>query len=353
MKIGDVVRFLNDIGGGTITRIEGKTAYVTDSDGFETPVPLTQCVAIPTPKNSDQSTKSAKSDLSDLSDLSDWSEKSARSPRPEKAPARPRQKAAGFNVCLLFEPQKIKRLSVSPFDFYLVNDSNYSLHYAVCSRDRLDSKWSLVAEGVAEPSSQEFLGEFLPTELNRFENIAVRLFAVMTDESFELLPPMGMEQRFDVTRLAKLHCFTPTAYSTVPVLTIPIVTNGKIFRPTDYDRLTAPEELIPPPKKKSIPAEKNRLGEPEVVDLHATELLDSTAGMQPAEILGYQLEIFDRKMKEIAKKPGSSIIFIHGKGEGVLRKAILDRLRLKYPRCEAQDASFLEYGFGATKITIH
>ncbi|MDE6428483.1 MAG: DUF2027 domain-containing protein, partial [Muribaculaceae bacterium] len=127
MKIGDVVRFLNDIGGGTITRIEGKTAYVTDSDGFETPVLLTQCVAIPTQKKSDQSAKSAKSDQSDLSDLSDWSEKS---PRPEKAPARPRQKAAGFNVCLLFEPLEIKRLSVSPFDFYLVNDSNYSLHYA-------------------------------------------------------------------------------------------------------------------------------------------------------------------------------------------------------------------------------
>ncbi|MDE6534396.1 MAG: DUF2027 domain-containing protein [Muribaculaceae bacterium] len=339
MKVGNVVRFLNDIGGGTISRIEGKTAYVVDSDGFETPVLLTQCVVVPSAANSGKQEKS---------------EKIIRSDYPVKAemPAAPRPKASGFNVCLLFEPQEIKRLSISPFDFYLVNDSNYSLHYAVCSRDRLESEWTLVADGVAEPSSQEFLGEFLPTELNQFENIAVRLFAVKVNEAFEMMPPLGMELRFDVTRLAKLHCFTPTAYSTVPVLTIPIVTNGKIFRPIDYDRLNTPEEPAPAQKRKSIPAEKNRREGPEVVDLHATELLDSTAGMQPAEILGYQLEVFDRKMKDIANKPGTEIIFIHGKGEGVLRKAILDRLRLKYPRCEAQDASFLEYGFGATKITI-
>ena len=49
---------------------------------------------------------------------------------------------------------------------------------------------------------------------------------------------------------------------------------------------------------------------------------------------------------------GAKIVFIHGKGEGVLRKAILDELKRKYPRCEAQDASFREYGFGATLITV-
>ena len=28
-------------------------------------------------------------------------------------------------------------------------------------------------------------------------------------------------------------------------------------------------------------------------------------------------------------------------------------LKKKYPRCQAQDASFREYGFGATQVTIH
>jgi ATP-binding cassette subfamily B protein len=39
-------------------------------------------------------------------------------------------------------------------------------------------------------------------------------------------------------------------------------------------------------------------------------------------------------------------------GVGVLRKALLDELRKKYNKCRYQDASFQEYGFGATMITI-
>ena len=52
------------------------------------------------------------------------------------------------------------------------------------------------------------------------------------------------------------------------------------------------------------------------------------------------------------KNKNKKIVFIHGKGEGVLRMALLDELKRKYPRCEAQDASFREYGFGATLITV-
>ncbi len=340
MKIGDTVRFLNDIGGGQVSRIEGKTVYVIDSDGFETPVLMTQCVVVPSthPAQPAEPIKTLKT-LEPLKPL-------------ESPSLKPAQKAPGFNVSLLFEPQDIKRLSQTKFDLYLVNDTNYTLHFAVSSRDRLDSRWNLVAAGEAEPCTQEFLGEVMPTDLNRFENISVQLIAVKTDSDFELMPPMGMETRFDVTRLAKLHCFTSTAYSPTPVLTVPVVTNGKVIRPVDYERLTIPAEPRPESKPKSLPAEKNRKEGPEVIDLHAHELLDSTAGMQPAEILAYQLDFFDKKMKEASKKPGSSLIFIHGKGEGVLRKAILDRLRHKWHNCETQDASFLEYGFGATQVTI-
>lgn len=341
MKIGDTVRFLNDVGGGKVSRIEGKTAYVVDSDGFETPVLLTQCVVVPSPQAAQAA--QPKEILNPLKP-----QKTAELPKP----VLPLQKAPGFNVSLLFEPQDIKRLSQTKFDLYLVNDTNYTLHYAVSSRDRLDSKWSLIAAGEADPCTQEFLGEAMPTDLNRFENISIQLIAVKTDADFELMPPMGMETRFDVTRLAKLHCFTATAYSATPVLTVPVVTNGKIIRAVDYDRLTVPVEPQAESKPKSRPAEKNRKEGPEVIDLHAHELLDSTAGMQPAEILAYQLDVFDKKMKEASKKPGTTLIFIHGKGEGVLRKAILDNLRRKWPRCETQDASFLEYGFGATQITI-
>ena len=89
------------------------------------------------------------------------------------------------------------------------------------------------------------------------------------------------------------------------------------------------------------------------VDLHATALLETTAGMDNTAILKYQLEKFNEAMAAVLHKKGGKIVFIHGKGDGVLRKALLTELKNKYSRCKWQDASFKEYGYGATMVTIY
>lgn len=35
-----------------------------------------------------------------------------------------------------------------------------------------------------------------------------------------------------------------------------------------------------------------------------------------------------------------------------MRNALLKELKYKYKNCDVQDASFREYGFGATQVTI-
>ena len=81
-------------------------------------------------------------------------------------------------------------------------------------------------------------------------------------------------------------------------------------------------------------------------------MLDTTSGMQPADILKFQLETFKKKLDEYKNKKGQKMVFIHGKGDGVLRQAILQELRYRYKSYTYQDASFQEYGYGATQITI-
>ena len=49
INIGDTVRFLNATGGGIVTRIKDNLAYVADSDGFETPVLIKECVVVAAP----------------------------------------------------------------------------------------------------------------------------------------------------------------------------------------------------------------------------------------------------------------------------------------------------------------
>ena len=88
------------------------------------------------------------------------------------------------------------------------------------------------------------------------------------------------------------------------------------------------------------------------VDLHITNLVETTAGLNNAAMLQHQLEVFRKTMESYRGAKGQKIVFIHGKGEGVLRKAIIDELKLKYSKCDYQDASFQQYGFGATQVTI-
>lgn len=88
------------------------------------------------------------------------------------------------------------------------------------------------------------------------------------------------------------------------------------------------------------------------IDLHAHALLDSTQGLSATEIKDYQMKIFRQTMEEYRRDLGRRLVFIHGNGDGVLRKAILTELKYSYKTCRHQDASFQQYGFGATMVTI-
>ena len=107
------------------------------------------------------------------------------------------------------------------------------------------------------------------------------------------------------------------------------------------------------PHIHAIAIKKEQHDDIDIVDLHASQLLENMAGMKHSDILDYQLDIVKKKMEACKNENGKKIIFIHGKGQGVLRNAILRELRHSYKACTSQDASFREYGFGATMVIIH
>jgi len=87
--------------------------------------------------------------------------------------------------------------------------------------------------------------------------------------------------------------------------------------------------------------------------LHIKELLDNMAGLSAKEMLEYQMKIFNEKMEDaIASKKIKKVIFIHGLGNGVLKQKIRQELTAKYKKYSFQDASFKEYGYGATMVIL-
>ena len=108
-----------------------------------------------------------------------------------------------------------------------------------------------------------------------------------------------------------------------------------------------PEEVKKPQSKSSKPKTDTL-----EVDLHINQLLESTAGMLNGDMLETQLDVFRRTMEANANNHGRHIVFIHGVGNGRLKSEIRKELDRRFSQHSYQDASFREYGFGATLVII-
>lgn len=344
-QIGDIVRFLNSVGGGKIVRIEGNIAYV-DEDGFETPVLLKECVVV-TPVNAAPQAQSKYVAPATIVP------EQPKVPKPEIIEET--ETGEKLNIVLAYEPAEIKHLNTTTFDAYLVNDSNYFLYFTYLTRAD-GSGWVTRFAGIVEPNIQLFLGEVTREQLPEMDRVAIQYIAFKRDKEFSLKAPVAVEYRLDTTKFFKLHCFHDNVYFDTPVIAIDIVKNDIPYRSMVIDSSQLEDAMrqkraADRPSRQPVQKKEKRPGVIEV-DLHIHELLDTTAGLSNSDMLEVQLQEFRRVMAENIKKKGQKIVFIHGKGEGVLRNALLKELK-KYPHCIAQDASFREYGFGATQITIH
>jgi dsDNA-specific endonuclease/ATPase MutS2 len=86
------------------------------------------------------------------------------------------------------------------------------------------------------------------------------------------------------------------------------------------------------------------------VDLHVEELTNDYTHMSNAEIITLQLNHFHKELDKAILNHYYRIIFIHGKGNGILRGRIrseLDAMKLKY-----RDADTNRFGFGATEVLL-
>ena len=86
------------------------------------------------------------------------------------------------------------------------------------------------------------------------------------------------------------------------------------------------------------------------VDLHIEQLVPSTRNLDTFDILNYQLRHAKGKLEWAIAKRISKIIFIHGVGDGILKKELLGLLK-RYP-VRFTNASFKKYGYGATEVSL-
>lgn len=105
-------------------------------------------------------------------------------------------------------------------------------------------------------------------------------------------------------------------------------------------------------KRKFRHLEKYGSKERVVLDLHVENLIDSHHGLSNSAILKIQMTNFKDFLNKSIDKKQRKIVVIHGVGEGVLRHEIRKELDIYYPYFEYFDASYDEFGYGATEIRL-
>ena len=379
MKIGDKVRFLSEVGGGRVSGFQGKDiVLVEDEDGFEIPTSVHDVVVVEQDDyamgkmisakmdaqqkaeehaNTElhQDSRSIKSILNDHDEQTDMHVDEYDAADREitfRAPVQEREGGNKLSAYLAFVPVDIKEITHTRFETYIVNDSNYYIHYSYLVAE--GNAWTLKSVGEVEPNTKLFIEEFGREVLNDMGRIGVQLTAYKKDKPFLLKPAIDVQFRIDPVKFYKLHVFEENEFFEQPSLLFTIVDNDEVARPLVVDSKRLKEQMYKDEKIIAHEGKKKRQKDDGtlVIDLHADELLETTAGMNAADILHYQLDVFKKTMDENKKKKGQKIVFIHGKGEGVLRHALVHELNYRYKSCTYQDASFQEYGYGATQVTI-
>jgi len=344
MKIGDKVRFLNTTGGGIVKGFKGKDIVIVDDDGFDTPVLIRECVVIE-PANEVQVRQSVKL-LAETVSMT-----TIKEPVPVKIEET--KEGEQLTVCLAYLPVDIKQISNTSYEAYLVNDSNYFLSYNYMSRG--DNGWASRVAGVVEPNTKIFIEEFEKVDLNDLEHVCLQFIAYKKDKPFKMKNTYSAEIRIDTVKFYKLHSFRENDYFDDEALIYFAVKKDL----AEKELQVSPEDLRLKIMEKEMPQRqvreriKKKEDSPVIeVDLHISELIDNTNGLEASDMLEYQMTKFHEVLEDYRGEKGQKIVFIHGKGNGVLKNTILNELKNKYKNYYYQDASFREYGFGATMVTI-
>lgn len=361
VKTGDRVRFLNAIGGGTVKKIDGTIAYVEDDDGFVTPVLVKEIVVVAEkPAVSKTSAPTVTDTIVESISRSSGNVELADA-EPDLPPYEETPEGEKLNVIMAFLPVNIKELSETNRESYLVNDSNYWLNFMWSGRGRDEDKWTFFYAGTIEPGTQLFLKLIETADIQKLDRLKFQCMAYKRDKEFEAKKVYDVEIKVDTLKFFKLHCYKAGVYFDEEVLEIELIKDDKAVNERVEADLSRLREQMEAKKMADLKPAVRRIRKrtpqedplaPLVVDLHIEELVDNTRGMSAADMLNRQVDEFRAVMDAHSQHKGKKIVFIHGKGEGVLRNALLKELNHRYKGNQVQDASFREYGFGATQVII-
>ena len=344
-KIGDKVRFLNDVGGGTVSKIiNSNMVHVMDEDGFEIPAMVGDIVVV-----------------------GEVNHNNFKKPEPQPQVIKESEPVTAvkqdepvvyidgdmYELLLAFVPKNQKDIANSDIDVYFVNDSSYYCMYALSHWTKAD-KLKLMGRNDIEPELKEYVYTIERAELNTKINLNVTCFLYKHKHDYKLYPPEQVNIELNPVKFVKASTFTENDFFDENAYILKVAVSG--------NNTIAEMDISPKEIEKAIREKKDNrqriipqkpAPEIEEIDLHIEQLVDNAQGLDNGQIVEIQLARFTTALELGIGAGTKRMVFIHGVGNGKLKHEIRRLLDTQYAgKVRYQDASFKEYGYGATMVII-
>ncbi len=355
-KVGDKVKFLNESGGGVVSRIiSPKMVNVVIEDGFEIPILTAELIRIEEEAPFDSPKHMFREDFhADIEPVpATPAPAEGHSLRLSSNPARGAVEAGTY---LAFIPEDQRWLITGLLDIYLVNHTGFDILYSVFL-EKSDGTFRGFDYGSAEAGSMVLLESVEREKLSKWEKGVVQVL-YHADTASRVLEPGSSAFRIKLPRFYKESSYVDSAIiegKAVLVSLLPLAAQNSILGAASgpKDDKEAQEALATAKEvKPEHIIDRHRTSPKEaVVDLHIEELVEDHSGMDNSAILRTQVNYFTRCLDNAIVNRLSKVTFIHGVGTGVLKTAIREILK-EYPNVEIRDASMKEFGYGAVDVMI-
>jgi len=369
-QVGNKVKFLNEKGGGIVTKIiTSSMVNVMVADGFEIPTLTSELIKID-PKGRVESMfdedfgvsrQSAVGSRQSKDDLKKDHVRDSRSEQPE--PEEPdRQTALGNysfrakntpGIYLAFVPHDQKWLVTGIVEIYLINNTAFNILYSFF----LEEEKRIIGKDydVIFPGNKILIDAVDRDHLLKWTRGIVQLI-LHHEEPEKIFMPVS--SAFDITpsRFNKEENYGFSQFFEEKALLISVAQLSALSAVISKENSHLNEETVAKMKSLEIrPAsliEKHQTSPREaVVDLHIEELMEDHSKMSPHEILKFQMDYFTRCIDSAAGKNFRKVTFIHGVGNGVLKAAIIKKLS-EYEHADSHLASLAKFGVGAIDVVI-
>ncbi len=363
-NVGDKVKFLNDVGGGIITKIRQQTAFIETNDGFEIPAPFSEIIkieqegfggmskpAIPVKPQPQKKVEEAYSNNDEIEDDTDDGEEDLQDPTPGDELITTENST--LSIVLALVPLNRKGSMGPKFEVYLISDCAFRMLYT----------FSIVKEnfvygkkaGLVEDDTKVLVTSFDMDELKQIQSFKINCIFY---KKGIYLPhePVIYEYKLDQLAMADPENWEENLYFDEKSIIVNITEMSLLY---EIERMVSETEekfIIQKKRKDNISKKSTPKStihtEIEEVDLHIEKLTDNYSTLSNAEIMDIQMSKFTIALEGAIRNNIRKIVFIHGVGNGKLKYEIGKALETKYSKYRFQDASFKEYGYGATMVML-